>query len=111
MLSESGYKLSIYIGESDKFQSLPLFEWIIKKARENGLAGATAFRGLEGFGAHSRIHTTKNLRLTSDMPVLIEIIDTEEKINNFLPLIDTAISEGLVTVEKVNIKLYRSRKK
>jgi PII-like signaling protein len=107
---DEGKLLRIFIGENDKHEGLPLFEWIVRKAREQGLAGATVLRGLEGFGAQSRLHTAKILRLSSDLPVIIEIVDTEEKIETFLPLIDDAIDEGLVTVEKVQIRFYRSGK-
>jgi hypothetical protein len=109
-LPDEGKLLRIFIGENDKHEGLPLFEWIVRKAREEGLAGATVLRGLEGFGAHSRLHTAKILRLSSDLPVIIEIVDTEEKIETFLPLIDEAIDEGLATVEKVEIRFYRSGK-
>jgi hypothetical protein len=109
-LPDEGKLLRIFIGENDKHEGLPLFEWIVRKAREQGLAGATVLRGLEGFGAQSRLHTAKILRLSSDLPVIIEIVDTEEKIETFLPLIDDAIDEGLVTVEKVQIRFYRSGK-
>jgi len=110
MLPEKGHLLRIYIGESDRHDGLPLFEWIVRKARERGLAGATVLRGLEGFGAHSRIHTAKVLRLSSDLPLVIEIVDTRDKIDAFLPLIDEAVSEGLATVEQVEIRLYRHGK-
>ena len=109
-LPDEGKLLRIFIGENDKHERLPLFEWIVRKAREQGLAGATVLRGLEGFGAQSRLHTAKILRLSSDLPVIIEIVDTEEKIETFLPLIDEAIDEGLATVEKVEIRFYRSGK-
>ena len=107
-LPSVGRLLRIFIGEDDKHEGKPLYEWIVRKAREQGLAGATVLRGMEGFGAHSRIHTAKILRLSSDLPIVIEIVDTDEKIEAFLPLIDDAISEGLATVEKVEIRLYRS---
>jgi uncharacterized protein len=107
-LPKDGKLLRIFIGESDKFANMPLFEWIVRKAREEGLAGATVLRGLEGYGAHSRLHTAKILRLSSDLPIIIEIIDTEQKIEAFLPLIDGAIGEGLATVEKVEVRFYRS---
>jgi PII-like signaling protein len=107
-LPDSGQLLRIFIGEDDKHERIPLYEWIVKMAREGGLAGATVLRGLEGFGAHSRLHTAKILRLSSDLPIIVEIVDTPEKIDAFLPLIDDAIKEGLVTLEKVEIKLYRS---
>jgi len=109
-LPRNGKLLRIFIGEDDKHAGLPLFEWIVRKAREEGLAGATVLRGLEGFGARSRLHTAKILRLSSDLPVIVEIVDTEEKIEAFLPLIDDAIGEGLATVEKVEVRFYRSGK-
>ncbi len=110
MLPKEGKLLRIFIGESDKHESLPLFEWIVRKAREEGLAGATVLRGLEGFGAHSRLHTAKILRLSSDLPIVVEIVDTAEKIESFLPLVDDVIGEGLATVEKVEVRFYRSGK-
>ncbi|MFZ0390084.1 MAG: DUF190 domain-containing protein [Calditrichia bacterium] len=108
ILPEKGHLLRIFIGESDRCEGMPLYEWIVKKAREAGLAGATVLRGLEGFGARSRIHTSKILRLSEDLPVVIEIVDTLQKIEDFLPLIDGAIQEGLATLEKVEIRFYRS---
>lgn len=110
MLPENGHLLRIFIGESDKHEGKPLYEWIVLKAKEFGLAGSTVLRGIEGFGGQSRIHTSKILRLSEDLPVIIEIIDTIEKIEEFLPLIDDAVTEGLATVEKVNIRFYRSGK-
>ena len=110
MLPEEGHLLRIFIGENDKFEGKPLYEWIVQKAKESGLAGATVIRGIEGFGASSRIHTTKILRLSDDMPIIIEIVDVLEKIEKFIPLIDGAIREGLATVEKVEIRFYRSGK-
>ena len=107
MLQEEGQLLRILIGENDKYEKRPLYEWIVRKARESGLAGATVLRGLEGFGVHSRVHTAKILRLSSDLPIVIEIVDTHEKIAQFLPLIDDAITEGLATLENVKIRFYR----
>lgn len=104
-----GQLLRIFIGENDKREGMPLFDWIVRKAREQGLAGATVLRGLEGFGAHSRLHTAKILRLSTDLPVVVEIVDTKDKIEAFLPLVDEAIEEGLATLEKVEIRFYRSR--
>lgn len=103
-----GKLLRIFVGESDKHEGLPLYEWIVRKAREEGLAGATVLRGLEGFGAKSLLHTAKILRLSSDLPIVVEIVDREEKIERFLPLIDSAIVEGLATIEKVEVHFYRS---
>ena len=111
VLPEKGHLLRIFIGEDDHYAGKPLYEWIVQKAREQGLAGATVIRGLEGFGAHSRLHTAKFLRLSEDLPIIIEIVDTLEKIENFLPIIDEAIEEGLATIEKVEIRFYRSGKK
>jgi len=110
MLPKDGTLLRIFVGESDKHQGSPLYEWIVRKAREQGLAGATVLRGLEGFGAHSRLHTAKILRLATDLPIVIEIVDTEDNIQAFLPAIDDAIGEGLATLEKVEVRFYRSGK-
>jgi len=108
MLPGEGHLLRIFLGESDKHEGMPLYEWIVRKAREQGLAGATVLRGLEGFGAHSRIHTAKILRLSTDLPIVVEVVDTREKIEAFLPTVDQAIEEGLATLEKVEIRFYRS---
>jgi hypothetical protein len=108
ILPKDGKLLRIFIGESDKREGQPLYEWIVRKARENGLAGATVLRGLEGYGAHSRLHTAKILLLSSDLPIVVEIVDSEEKIEAFLPLIDEAVSEGMATVERVEVRFYRS---
>lgn len=110
ILPKDGKLLRIFIGENDKFEGRPLYEWIVRKAREQGLAGATVLRGLEGFGARSRLHTAKILRLSSDLPLVVEIVDTEQKIEAFLPLIDDAVSEGMATVEKVEVRFYRPGK-
>ncbi len=108
ILPKDGKLLRIFIGESDKYKGQPLYGWIVLKARDRGMAGATVLRGLEGFGAHSRLHTAKILRLSSDLPIVVEIVDTENKIESFLPLIDDAIGEGLATVERVEVRFYRS---
>jgi PII-like signaling protein len=108
-LPEEGKLLRIFVGELDTHEGKPLYQWLIEKARERGLAGATVLRGLAGFGAHSRLHTAKVLRLSVDLPIVVEIVDTEERIEAFLPVIDEAIPEGLATVEKVQIRFYRSR--
>jgi PII-like signaling protein len=108
-LPREGKLLRIFIGEDDRHEGVPLYEWIVRRAREEGLAGATVLRGLEGFGAHSRLHTAKILRLSSQLPIVVEIVDSEEQIEAFLPVIDAAIGEGLATLEKVEVRLYRSR--
>lgn len=110
VLPEEGHLLRIYIGESDRHDGALLYEWIIMQAREHGLAGATVLRGVAGFGAHSRVHTARILRLSEDLPIVVEIVDTLEKIEGFLPIIDTAIPEGLATIETVQIRFYRSRR-
>jgi uncharacterized protein len=110
ILPEEGHLLRIFIGESDKHEGRPLYEWLVLQARERGLAGVTVLRGIEGFGAHSRLHTAKILRLSEDLPVVIEIVDTAEKIEAFLTVVDGAVEEGLATVEKVRIRFYRAGK-
>ena len=108
ILPRGGHLLRIFIGESDRHEGIPLFEWIVRKAREHGLAGATVLRGLAGFGAHSRLHTAKVLRLSADLPIVVEIVDTIQKIEAFLPIIDGAVTEGMATLEKADIRFYRS---
>lgn len=110
VLPAEGSLLRIFIGEGDKHEGIPLYEWIVRRAREQGLAGATVLRGLEGFGAHSRVHTAKILRLSTDLPIVVEIVDSLEKIETFLPIIDHAIPEGLATLERAQIRFYRSGK-
>ena len=110
LLPEEGCLLRIFIGESDKHGGKPLYEWIVLKAREQGLAGATVLRGMMGFGAHSRIHTFKIERLSEDLPIIIEVVDTREKLENFLSIIDSEIQEGLATIEKAEVRFYRSGK-
>ena len=110
MLPEEGYLLRIFIGESDRHEGKLLYEWIVTKAREEGLAGATVMRGMMGYGAHSRMHTFKIERLSQDLPIIVEIVDTREKLEKFLALIDGEIEEGLATLEKAQIHFYRSGK-
>lgn len=111
MLSENGHLLRIFIGERDKHDGKPLYEWLVRKAKEQGLAGATVIRAMEGFGAHSNIHTAKILDLSTDLPIIIEIVDELQKIEDFLNVVDSVIEEGLATVEKVHIRFYRTRRK
>ena len=98
--------LRVFFGEDDKFERLPLYEAIVLKAREMHLAGVTVLRGHVGFGHKSRIHTTKILRLSQDLPIVIEIVDTQAKIDTFLPVLDGMMSSGLVTLEKVQVLQY-----
>ncbi|HEX8898808.1 MAG TPA: DUF190 domain-containing protein [Chthoniobacterales bacterium] len=110
-LPEDALLLRIFIGESDRWKHQPLYEAIVIKARELHIAGATVLRGPMGFGAASRIHTAKVLRLSMDLPIIIEIVDTEEKVNSLLPALDEMMGSGLVTLEKVKVIHYRHREK
>src|SRR6266542_4210703 len=107
-IREDGYLLRIFVGENDKHGHIPLYEAIVLKAREAGLAGATVLRGLMGFGKHSILHTAKVLRLSDDLPMIVEIVDSLEKIEMFLPALEDLIKDGLVTVEKVRVIHYRA---
>lgn len=102
-----GQLLRIFIGESDRWEGQLLYEAIVRKARAEGLAGATVLRGLEGFGAHSRVHTAKILRLSEDLPIVVEIVDQPERIQEFLPVLDEMVGEGMITLEKAHIIAYR----
>ena len=106
-LEGEGSLLRIYLGEQYKWHHQPLYEAIVLKAREMGLAGATVLRGPMGFGANSHLHTAKILRLSEDLPVLIEIVDKQDQIDAFLPELDKMMGDGLVTLEKVHIIRYR----
>jgi hypothetical protein len=103
-----GYLLRIFIGESDRRGGQPLYEWLVLKAREEGLAGATVLRGLMGFGAHSRLHTFKIERLSEDLPIVVEVVDSRDKLEKFLAQIDGEIAEGLATLEKAEVRFYRT---
>lgn len=106
-IPENGMLLRVFIGESDRYDGKPLYEHIVLLARKNNIAGATVTRGIMGFGAASRVHTTKILRLSEDLPIIIEIVDSEEKIQSFIPLLDEIVKEGLITLEKANVIKYR----
>ena len=106
-----GWLLRVFIGESDHWEGKPLYEAIVLKARELHMAGATVLRGPMGFGAHSRLHTTKILHLSEDLPIVIEIVDAREKIDNLMPHIDEMVEEGLVTLERVRVIQYRSKRR
>ena len=110
-LAGEGKLLRIFVGEKDKFEHRPLYEVSVLRAREAGLAGATVLRGVEGFGAVSRtIHTARILRLSEDLPIVVEIVDTEEKVGSFLPIVDELFDKvgcgGMITVEKADIIKY-----
>jgi PII-like signaling protein len=107
-IPQDGYLLRIFIGESDQWHGQPLYEAIVRKARELHLAGATVLRGPMGFGANSRLHTSKILRLSEDLPMVIEIVDAREKIDELMPHVDEMVQEGLVTLERVEVIKYRA---
>ncbi len=101
--------LRIFVGESDRFGGRPLYEAIVLEARRQGLAGATVLKGFMGFGAHSRIHTARILQLSEDLPVVVEIVDEEAKVQAFLSTLDGMVREGLITLERVRVIRYRAR--
>jgi uncharacterized protein len=106
-ITDEAYLLRVFVGEGDRHGHLPLYEAIVRRAREQGLAGATVLRGLMGFGKHSILHTAKILRLSEDLPMIIEIVDSQDKIESFLPALDEMIKDGLVTLEVVKVIHYR----
>ena len=110
-LPQEGYLLRIIIGESSRHKNTPLYEWIVVKARECGVAGATVMRGMMGYGANSRIKTASILRLSEDLPVIIELVDTREMLEQFLDVVDPVLKEGLVTFEKMHIRMYRAARR
>lgn len=99
--------LRVFISENDKYKSIPLYEAIVMKARELNMAGATVLRGVLGFGAHSRLHSAKLLAISDDLPVVVEIVDTEDKVNELIPFLDESVKNGLVTMEKARVIKYR----
>lgn len=104
----SGKLLRIFIGESDRKGGQPLYTAIVERARHEGLSGATVFKGIEGFGGHSVVHAARVFDLSTDLPVLIEIVDTEEKIARFIPILDEMVGEGMITLESVQVIRYKS---
>jgi uncharacterized protein len=106
-IPEEGFLLRIFVGESDRHGHRPLYESIVLEAREQGMAGATVLRGVMGFGKHSVLHTAKILRLSEDLPMVIEIVDSREKVEGFLPLLDGMITDGLVTMEPIKVLQYK----
>ena len=106
---EEGYLLRILIGESARYRGKPLYEWLVVSARASGLAGATVVKGIMGFGANSCIHTSKIMRLSQDLPVVIEIVDSKENLENFLRKVDDVIQVGLATLEKADVRFYRHK--
>ena len=106
-----GKLLRIFIGESDKHGRKPLYQAIVEMLREEGMAGATVLRGIEGFGATSHLHTARILRLSEDLPIVIEVADTAERIEAIMPKIDEMVSEGMVTIERIEVVTYRAQEK
>lgn len=105
-LPDEGVLLRIFIGETDRYKGKNLYEAIVLKARELNIAGATVLRGIMGYGATSRLHTSKILRLSDDLPIIIEIVDKQERIDQLIPFLDESVDEGLITMEKVRIIKY-----
>ena len=106
-----GQLVRVFIGEADRWHGKPLYQAIVERMRGEGLAGATVIKGIEGFGAASRLHTTRILQLSTDLPVVIEIVDSREQIDRILPMLDEMVGDGLVTLEKVHIITYRGKPK
>src|SRR5437763_16372995 len=109
-LPAEGKLLRVFIGEADRWHGKPLYEAIVLEARKRGLAGATVIKGFMGFGAHSLIHTAKLLELSQDLPIVVEIVDAPEKIEEFMPDLETMVGDGLITIERAEILLYPSRR-
>jgi PII-like signaling protein len=107
-LEGTGKLLRIFIGESDTWHGKPLYAAIVRRLRDHGMAGATVLRGIEGFGRHSHLHTARLLRLSEDLPLVIEVVDYEERIRDILPMLDEMVSEGMVTLETVEVIAYRA---
>lgn len=105
-----GLLIRIFIGESDTWHGKPLYQAIVELLRERGIAGATVLRGIEGFGANAHIHTTRILRLSQDLPVLIEVVDQEDRVRGILPDLDAMVEDGMITLEPVEVIVYRARR-
>lgn len=106
---KAGLLLRIFIGESEKKNGRPLYEWLVNEARHRGIAGATVFRGIMGFGAHSLVHTSKILDLASNLPVVVEVSDTSEKIQDFLAVVEESIKDGMATLQEIEMHIYSSK--
>jgi PII-like signaling protein len=110
-LEGTGLLVRIYLGESDRWRGKPLYQAIVERLRERGLAGATVLRGIEGFGAKQHLHSTRILSLSEDLPILIEAVDADEKVRAVLPELDEMVTDGLITLEKVEVITYRASSK
>ncbi|MBU0677090.1 MAG: DUF190 domain-containing protein [Verrucomicrobia bacterium] len=109
MFSTKGTLLRVFVSEDDKKGNQPLFEWILQEARKSGLAGATAIRGHAGYGAESHMHTAKVLRLSANLPIIVEIVDQRDKIEAFMPTIDSVLQEGIATLEEVEVHFFEKK--
>jgi PII-like signaling protein len=107
---KNGCLLRIFVGENDRAHGRPLYEWLVEEAKKQELAGATVIRGIMGFGKNSRITTSRILRLSSDLPVIVEIVDTHDRLEAYLDSVEDAIGEGLATLEKADVKFYRAKR-
>jgi uncharacterized protein len=108
-LEGTGLLVRIYLGESDRWHGRPLYQAIVERMRERGMAGTTVLRGIEGFGAQQHLHSTRILSLSEDLPMLVEVVDTEDKVRAVLPELDEMLGDGLITIEKVEVVTYRAR--
>lgn len=111
MISGEGLLLRVFVGESDRHAGKPLYEFLVSESKKHGIAGATVLRGLMGYGAHGSVHTAKILDLSTNLPLVIEFMDTAERIESFLPVLDEHVTEGLATLEKIQMRWYRKEKK
>ncbi|HPS19794.1 MAG TPA: DUF190 domain-containing protein [Candidatus Omnitrophota bacterium] len=107
-IPSEGKLLRIFVGEADKYKGQPLYQAIVRLAKEKGMAGATVIRGIMGFGCKSHMHMAKLLDISTDLPMIVEIVDGEQKINDFIPYVNEMVKEGLVTLEKANVIMYRA---
>jgi len=104
---KDGCLLRIFVGENDRTHGRPLYEWLVEQAKKQELAGATVIRGMMGFGRKSKIHSSRILRLSSDLPIVVEIVDTRDRLEHYLESVEGEITEGLATLEKADVKFYR----
>jgi hypothetical protein len=111
MISGEGLLLRVFVGESDRHSGKPLYEFLVSESKKHGIAGATVLRGLMGYGAHGSVHTAKILDISTNLPLVIEFMDTAERIESFLPIVDEHVKEGLATLEKIQMRWYRKEQK
>ncbi len=109
MSFKEGYSLKIFVDEMDKLENMPLYEWIVRRAKKQGICGATVLRGIESFGAENQLHTTKILELSMNLPIIIELVDTVENIEKFIAILDVTMKGGLMTLDKVQMRIYSEK--